>query len=534
MLRTSFCFIPGIGEKTEQDLWRQGILSWDDLADAAFLRNLSLPRNRAISRYLRDADQALIKHDSGFFAHNLPQREYWRAYKEFQNRTVFLDIETTGLSLYYDHISLIGCFDGERFRTFIRGSNLEEVTDYLREFEVIVTFNGRIFDIPFIKKTFPSVRVPPIHVDLRFLLRSLSITGPLKEVEKELQIQRDKESQEINGKEAALLWRRFRRGDDGSLEKLVLYNLFDTKNLQDIMHYCYKRKVTDRVIPCLQQPNAQQLLFDLRDSQSIVAEIPDSPLDMPVISTRRSNGRLSVRLNGNVIHRLNVKDISKLPVNVQDLLQRMAELNEKPLVVGIDLSGSKKRGSGICILRNEEAHLAVRSTDEEILEIVREQEHCLVSIDSPLGLPENRCCGEDTCDCRQYGIMRKCERVLKKRGINVYPCLIPSMRTLTLRGIRLARTLREDGYDVIESYPGAAQDILAMPRKRVSLEELKYALTDMGITVQGEREKITHDEIDALTSALVGFFYLARMYEAIGEASEGYLVIPEIPLSTSM
>jgi len=534
MLRTSFCFIPGIGEKTEKDLWRQGILSWDDLVDTAFFRNLSATRNHVISRYLRNAYKALMQHDSGFFADSLPQREYWRAYKEFRDKTVFLDIETTGLSLYYDHISLIGCFDGKGFHTFIRGSNLEDISDYLREFEVIVTFNGRMFDIPFVKKAFPSIRVPPIHIDLRFLLRSLSITGPLKEVEKKLQIQRDKESQEINGKEAALLWRRFRRGDDGSLEKLVLYNLFDTKNLQDIMHYCYKRKVTDRVIPCLHESDAQQLLFDLRDSQNVVAEIPDSPLDMPIISTRRSNGKLSVRLNGNVIHRLDVKDILKLPVNIQDLLQRIGELDEKPLVVGIDLSGSAKRGSGICVMRNGEAHLAVRSTDEEIIQIVKEQESCLVSIDSPLGLPENRCCADDTCECRQYGIMRQCERILKKRGINVYPCLIPSMQKLTLRGIRLARTLREHGYDVIESYPGAAQDILAMPRKRVSLEELKCALTDMGINVQGEKERITHDEIDALTSALVGFFYLARMYEAIGEASEGYLVIPKIPLSTSM
>ena len=61
--------------------------------------------------------------------------------------------------------------------------------------------------------------------------------------------------------------------------------------------------------------------------------------------------------------------------------------------------------------------------------------------------------------------MRECERELKRRGVNVYPCLIPSMQKLTARGIRLARSLRERGIPVIESYPGAAQDIMRIPRK---------------------------------------------------------------------
>ena len=53
--------------------------------------------------------------------------------------------------------------------------------------------------------------------------------------------------------------------------------------------------------------------------------------------------------------------------------------------------------------------------------------------------------------------MRESERELKRRGVNVYPCLIRSMQRLTARGIRLAGTLRERGLPVIESYPGAAQ-----------------------------------------------------------------------------
>jgi len=38
---------------------------------------------------------------------------------------------------------------------------------------------------------------------------------------------------------------------------------------------------------------------------------------------------------------------------------------------------------------------------------------------------------------------------------------------------------------------------------------------------------VTHDELDALTSALAGYFYLAGWYEAIGNPAEGYLILPD-------
>jgi predicted nuclease with RNAse H fold len=102
------------------------------------------------------------------------------------------------------------------------------------------------------------------------------------------------------------------------------------------------------------------------------------------------------------------------------------------------------------------------------------------------------------------------------------------MQKLTLRGMKISQFLKDSGYKVIESYPGAAQDILHFPRKKVSLEELKKELIAMGIDVYTNRTLITHDEIDALTSALVGFFYMADMYEAIGNEQEGLLIIPDL------
>jgi predicted nuclease with RNAse H fold len=97
---------------------------------------------------------------------------------------------------------------------------------------------------------------------------------------------------------------------------------------------------------------------------------------------------------------------------------------------------------------------------------------------------------------------------------------------LTHRGIRLADGLRKAGYTVIESYPGAAQDVLGIPRKKASLEELKRGLFRAGITGGFVTADITHDEVDAITSALVGLFYLADDYIALGTAAEDYLIVP--------
>jgi len=215
-------------------------------------------------------------------------------------------------------------------------------------------------------------------------------------------------------------------------------------------------------------------------------------------------------------------------IDIDYLLTRIQSRNEQPLCIGIDLTGSEKRPSGVCIFNGRDAYLSLVSSDKEIIEIVERNRGGLISIDSSLGLPAGRCCVHDSCECRKHGIMRECERILRKRGIRVYPTLIKSMQNLTLRGMGLAHTFRDAGYTVIESYPGAAQDILQFPRKKINLRQLETDLMAMGIVPHSDKEPVTHDQLDALTSALVGYFYLAGMYEAVGNEAEGYLILPEL------
>lgn len=526
MIKSTFIIIPGIGEITEKNFWRKGILTWNDWKEQSYIVGLSKAKRRIIKDYLTRATKALYEYDASFFTKYLPKREYWRIYREFYSKTLFLDIETTGLSLYYDEITLIGTFDGHKIKIFVRDNNLEEVLRYLQNYEVIVTFNGKLFDVPFIKKEFPEVKIPPIHIDLRYLLRSLGLTGPLKEIEEKLGMQRPKELQEIGGREAAILWSKFMKGDNKALERLLLYNIYDTVNLQNILHFCYQKKAQE--IESEINRGAYQLkLAESPQDKKVNYRLPSFDFDTPRITTHRSdNGLLEIYLNDEILLRISPDKIGRIDIKIDSLVRKIKSRGYVPVSVGIDLSGSEKRVSGICILRETKAYLDVVKTDEEIISKTIDARPTIISIDSPLGLPKGRCCANDSCECRVYGITRECERILKKRGINVYPCLIKSMQKLTMRGIKLARLFEEQEYEVIESYPGATQDVLGLPRKRVDLKELEIDLMNMGIKPLSTRKIITHDEIDALTSALVGYFYLAGEYEAIGNIDEEYLIIP--------
>lgn len=176
--------------------------------------------------------------------------------------------------------------------------------------------------------------------------------------------------------------------------------------------------------------------------------------------------------------------------------------------LGIDLTGSERKASGVALLDDNKLEFTKLIFSD--LAIEREAFSTnveVVSIDSPLSLPED-----------ENKIYRNCELELKRRGIGVYWCLLPSMKNLTMRGIKLATKLRRFGLTVIESYPGAAQDILSIPRKQKGVKVLAAALAGFGI--EGHLA-VSHDELDAITAAMVGLYYLRGEYEALDS-----LIIP--------
>jgi uncharacterized protein YprB with RNaseH-like and TPR domain/predicted nuclease with RNAse H fold/dephospho-CoA kinase len=506
MLTSTFQHIKGINTHKEAELWRSGILSWDEF-EVLPLHGNSQSKLFQIVSVLASSKEALREEDVGFFANALDRQEHYRIALAFPSKTLFLDIETTGLSKYYNQITLVGwCIDQEH-HVFISGSQDSALRAALEEAKIVVTFNGSLFDLPFLRDKFEDLLIPLVHVDLRFLAKRVGLVGGQKTIEKILRIKRPSHLLRIEGESAPILWYKYRKGDLDALKLLIEYNHADIEGMKHIF---------DKVV--------ERLLKKQKVPQQIYSAVPRfaKPTKIMWSSMRKKNGGGSSGIH------ISPYRGNPGPIVTFDDLQigpRIVKLR----VVGIDLTGSEMRPSGWCLLDGKHAITRGLKCDADIIrETVAAKPH-LISIDSPLSLPKGRITVSDNDPGRyQYGIMRYCERALKRRGINVYPALLPSMQKLTARGIHLAQQFRSIGIPVIESYPGAAQDIMNIPRKQAGLQFLREGLAEFGVAGDFLDHVVSHDELDAITAAVVGVFFWSGKFERLGNEDEEDLIIPDI------
>jgi uncharacterized protein len=225
MLKKTFLHIPGVSQLTEQRLWAEGLIDWDSALESRF------------KEHIKQSQKALQNNDHSYFKEMLPSKEHWRAYKHFS--PCFLDIETTGLSKEYNDVTVIGLYDGQESKIFVNGQNFDEFPEEIKKYNMIISFNGICFDVPFLKSKFPNVDFNHLHADLRWLMKRLGYTGGLKRIEKELDITRGEEIAEVDGREAVRLWYRYKKGDEGALKTLIEYNKADIVNLKTLMDFTY-------------------------------------------------------------------------------------------------------------------------------------------------------------------------------------------------------------------------------------------------------------------------------------------------------
>jgi predicted nuclease with RNAse H fold len=194
--------------------------------------------------------------------------------------------------------------------------------------------------------------------------------------------------------------------------------------------------------------------------------------------------------------------------------------------VGIDLAGVETRPTGFCVLDGSlNAHTYLLYSDRQVIDMIEQITPDVVSIDAPLALPKDR--PSLSAKYKNRSHLRECDRVLLKMGIRFFPVTLGPMRKLTQRGIKLRKILEGKGFKVIESFPGAAQDLLGMPRKQKGLEKLRKALVKYGIKGDIEEKTVSDHELDAATSALVGLLYLEGNYTAIGNPEEILMILPK-------
>jgi uncharacterized protein YprB with RNaseH-like and TPR domain len=246
LLTKTFCHIQGVGHTTERSLWEEGCEDWDKFLEDPSRYHVGVPGTEAVSKAVRRSKEMLEKGEYQYFRKGLGMAEAWRAWPEFRDSCVYLDIETNGGSSG-DSITTIGLYDGSEYTCLIKDQSLDSFRDHISRYSMIVSFFGASFDVPMLQRRFPDVEFDQIHLDLCPTLRRLGIKGGLKKIEKQLGINRGEDTDGLDGLAAIRLWHAYlRRGDEKALETLIAYNREDVVNLERLSAYAYEnlRRVT--------------------------------------------------------------------------------------------------------------------------------------------------------------------------------------------------------------------------------------------------------------------------------------------------
>jgi uncharacterized protein YprB with RNaseH-like and TPR domain len=151
----------------------------------------------------------------------------------------YIDIETTGLIYGASEITVVGiylcCGEQTEFIQFVgRDITAEAILETLEGVDIIYTYNGSRFDLPFIHSRF-GINLAQLfpHRDLMYDCWSKNLHGGLKGVERQVGITR--RLPDMNGWEAVKLWWKYVDSFDlDALEKLCEYNKEDVVNLKTL------------------------------------------------------------------------------------------------------------------------------------------------------------------------------------------------------------------------------------------------------------------------------------------------------------
>ena len=149
----------------------------------------------------------------------------------------YLDIETTGLSHNYCHLTVIGIFleKNRKYRVIQLIENdlsQRKLLKSLKGADEIYTYNGSRFDLPFIKARLGlDLKQYFKHTDLMYECWRQGLKGGLKVVEQLLGINRKLKG--VDGYMAVQLWYAYVNDDDKqALQTLLAYNEEDVVNLR--------------------------------------------------------------------------------------------------------------------------------------------------------------------------------------------------------------------------------------------------------------------------------------------------------------
>ncbi len=243
MISRTFRVLPGVGPATEGKILSCGVLDWYGFLDRDAIPVMSPRRKSDCDRLLESAISHLEAGETRPLAAMLPRNEEWRLFGRFGRDAAFLDIETDGLHAGA-RVTMVSVHRGGYTTTLTLGRDLNasRLSDALDDAPLLVTFNGKCFDVPMLRNAFPGLDLGMPNMDLRYAGRKANLTGGLCRVEEALGVRRDGDLASVDGAEAVRLWTRWeRRNDIDALELLTEYNRADTENLAIVADRIYGR-----------------------------------------------------------------------------------------------------------------------------------------------------------------------------------------------------------------------------------------------------------------------------------------------------
>lgn len=243
MIEHSFLHLPGIGPAKEQKLWNAGITRWDELRIVA-CEVVSAAKRAEFEAALDLSCEAWDEQNFSYFAQNLPKSDMWRMIPGREQNIAYVDIETTGLHRppegYSTTITFL--FRGEVLQEYEFAKKQQLIHYILSESEIVCTFNGASFDIPWMQREFNCVFTQP-HVDLRVWMCKQGFKGGLKSIQKLMTDIPQRTGMDITGYDAVKLWKMHLQGVAGALETLLTYNAEDTLVLHPLLVKAFNKEV---------------------------------------------------------------------------------------------------------------------------------------------------------------------------------------------------------------------------------------------------------------------------------------------------